>query len=110
MATKTVWASPFHTSEPNSPQSKWAGCKEGEESKLDQQLECVDIYPLKSVHMDRVFILLFDKNDSGVLAVFAYEQHLTSTKNAMEQEFKKNGERNANEMGGPSPPLISHLY
>ena len=86
MATKTVWASPFHTSAPNSPQSKQAGCKEDEESKLDQQLECVDIYLLKSVRVDQVFILLFDKNDIGVLAVFASEQHLTSTKNAMEQE------------------------
>lgn len=53
---------------------------------MDQQLERVDTYPLKSVHVDRIFILLIDKHNSGVLAVFASEQHLTSSKNAMEQE------------------------
>lgn len=52
MATKTVWASPFRTSAPNLPQSKRAG----EENKKDQQLERVDTYPLKSVHVDRIFI------------------------------------------------------
>lgn len=81
---------------------------------MDQQLERADTYPFDSVHVDRIFSLLFDKNDSGVLAVFASEQHLTSSKNAMEQEEekkkKKKRESNANEMGGPSAPLISHLY
>lgn len=77
---------------------------------MDQQPEHVDTYPLRSVHVDRIFILPFDKKDGGVLAVFASEQHLTSSKNAMEQEEGKKRERNANEMGGPSAPLISHLY
>lgn len=56
---------------------------------MDQQLERADTYPFDSVHVGRIFILLFDKNDSGVLAVFASEQHLTSSKNAMEQEEEK---------------------
>lgn len=56
---------------------------------MEQQLERVATYPPKSVHVDRIFILVFDKNDSGVLAVFASEQHLTSSKNAMEQEEEK---------------------
>lgn len=79
---------------------------------MDQQPECVDADPLKSVHVDRILILLFDTNDSRVLAVFSSEQHLTSSKNAMEREEgkKRKRERNANEMGGPSATLISHLY
>lgn len=77
---------------------------------MDQQLWRVDTYPLKSVHVDQIFIAFFDKIDSGALAVFASEQHLTSFKNAVEQEEEKKKERNANEMGGPSAPLISHLY
>lgn len=60
---------------------------------MDQQLERADTYPFDSVHVDRIFILLFDKNDSGVLAVFASEQHLTSSKNAMEQEEEKKKRR-----------------
>lgn len=57
IATKTVWASPFHTFAPNSPPSKW----EGEQNKMDEQLKRVDTYLLKSVHVDRIFILFFDK-------------------------------------------------
>lgn len=61
-----------------------------------------------------MLVWLSDKDDSGVLAVFASEQRLTPFKNAMEQEEeggkKRVGESIANEMGGPSASLISHLY
>lgn len=81
-ATKTVWASPFHTSAPNSHSER--GAKSGGRAR---RLQRVDTYPLKPVHVDHS--LLFDKNDSGASAVFPSEQCLTSSKNAMEQEEEK---------------------
>ena len=58
-------------------------------------LERADVYPFKNVHVDRILPQLFDRNGSGVLAVIVSEQHLTSSKNAMEQEEgkKKEGEK-----------------
>lgn len=77
---------------------------------MDQQLKRVNTYPLKSVHVDRILILLFDKNDSAVLAVFASEQHLTSSKNAMEQEEEKKKRQKCKRNGRPKRPAhISSL-
>lgn len=62
--------------------------------------------------MERIFALLSDKNDSEVLAVFASEQRLTSSKNAMEQEEgrKKRERKQCKRNGRPKRPAhISSL-
>lgn len=76
---------------------------------MDQQLERADTYLFDSVHVGRIFILLFDKNDSGVLAVFASEQHLTSSKNAMEQEEEKKKEERKQCKRNGRPKRPAHI-
>lgn len=80
---------------------QWAGCKEHERSKTDQQLERVDTYPLKPVQVDQIFILLFDKKQQQ------WSLGSIRLRTAFDLFKECNGtggkKRNANEMGGPGP-------
>lgn len=95
-ATKTVWDSPVHTLVPNPPQARRAGCREDEET--GPAAPRCRVRPEGSNHSAT-------RNDSG-------DSAFRTAFDLIQVCIGRGGgeERNANEMGGPSAPLISHLY